>query len=323
MAAITLLDAGHILTTNGVHCSRSDCVLPICINSKVGNINKNSKTAKPKKRGRKPKKVRTVVGGMDNTVAMAKKRGRKPKKVKTVVDGMENTATMTENAELMLDQDMMEDLQDILARHASENTHCCPSSSSSSSFLDGMTNDAYDQGSASQPSFGQWGMQLVGNQPQSLELFHSRKVEETSRLSVVANAPFLAKGQTSHQVLSLNQPMVTHSSQFASAVPQDQNSPIISTPLITQPMNIQTSAHQGDSITGPFGYASADISRNARGGFNDQPAGTLLGILSLIFQVLDSPHTAELEEYYTSALQKALTEIQAAKCHAGLYMSKA
>lgn len=47
--------------------------------------------------------------------------------------------------------------------------------------------------------------------------------------------------------------------------------------------------------------------------YKSTKSGKLFEILSLIFQALEGPHTANLEEYYASALQKALHEIQAVK----------
>ena len=54
----------------------------------------------------------------------------------------------------------------------------------------------------------------------------------------------------------------------------------------------------------------SDASRSAK-------SGKLFEIPYLIFQALEGPHTANLEEHYASALQKALHEIQAVKslCH--------
>ena len=39
-------DPNHTITENGVHCSNSDCVLPMCINSKLGNLIKKSTDCK-------------------------------------------------------------------------------------------------------------------------------------------------------------------------------------------------------------------------------------------------------------------------------------
>lgn len=100
MAATTLPDADHVVTRNPVHYSKSYSVLPICVDSiKRGKNNSNRKTAKK----------------------TAKKRGRNPRKARTFVGEMENNA-MAGNAELLLDLQDIEDLQNILAQHASGNT---------------------------------------------------------------------------------------------------------------------------------------------------------------------------------------------------------
>ena len=39
-------DPNHTITQNGIHCSNSDCVLPMCINSKLGNLIKKSTDCK-------------------------------------------------------------------------------------------------------------------------------------------------------------------------------------------------------------------------------------------------------------------------------------
>ena len=39
-------DPNHTITENGVHCSNSDCALPMCINSKLGNLIKKSTDCK-------------------------------------------------------------------------------------------------------------------------------------------------------------------------------------------------------------------------------------------------------------------------------------
>ena len=71
------------------------------------------------------------------------------------------------------------------------------------------------------------------------------------------------------------------------------------------------SSPQIQFMAGEFESAS-EISRNPTSRM--ECTRKLFGILSLILQAFqDGPHTAELEGYYASALQKALTEIQHAK----------
>lgn len=324
MATAMLQDNDQDMMRHALHCSESDCVLPICINSKVGKIKQNTDKARVKKRGRRSRGVHTVDVGM-NTVA-AKEA----------------------NTELLWD-----DLDSILELHASENTHGHFGSSyqdTAAAILEpGTTHDplGYDQGSALQPSCGQRGIQLVRNQPQSIELCHSWM--ENPPYPVGRNSPRRVKStNTSRQFLSVNQRMVPHqtdSSEFATALLRAPNSQIRRTPLITPPISIpyapdircdanrgqheigtglplafteypkgnsQTvlTSHQLHSIAGKFGNAN-DINRNPPGGF--QPSVNVFRILSLILQAFDSPHTAELDECYTCALQNALAEIQAAK----------
>ena len=75
--------------------------------------------------------------------------------------------------------------------------------------------------------------------------------------------------------------------------------------VVTKPL-IQSgiAKHETDPLN------DSDASRSAK-------SGKLFEIPYFIFQALEGPHTANLEEHYASALQKALHEIQAVKslCH--------
>lgn len=321
MAATTLQVGDHTVSRNGIHCSKSDCVLSTCINSKIGKIKK------------------------DADAARAQKRKRSRGQVNTAESGMSSRVTKEQHTELFWD-----DIGSILEQYSFEdfrNTQTGSLYQDIAAILDGPTAaDPCEQGSAAPPSFGQHGMQLVRSQQQPW------MEEKNPSYPVVENSSCLVQStKTSRQFLSANQPMVTEqtgSSQCFRAVPQNSQ---ITNPMSTPPIDISSAydircdatrnrlgretrslegppftltdheyskrntqtclnSHQVYSTLGQNGNAS-DISRNPRGRFST--TGRLFGILSLIFQAFDAPHTAELEECYTSALQKALTEIQAAK----------
>lgn len=319
----SLPDADHAVTRNGANCSKSDSLLPVCVDSvKRGKIKRNGKTALEK---------------------TAKERGRIPyRKMKTVVGRMEEDVMAT-NAELLLDLQDLEDLQSILVQHASGNTMNSSFSYQDITAIHDGTTGSQDQGAASRPKFSQGEMQLVENQPQPFELLHSWMEEENPR---PANVSFLANGQTSRQFLSFNQPMVTQqteSSKFVTAsIPQ--NSQIARNSLVAQPISIPAVpdiCHDnangvelgiGASPVGMFPLPSREHLKETgqmalkthsiasqfaytpeKPVANSQSSGKLFGILSLILQALNNPHIEEFEECYTNALQKALTEIQAAK----------
>ena len=325
MAETTLQDGGdHILTSNGIRCSKSDCVLSTCINSKVGKIKKDSEAAMAQKRKRSSGKVNTVENGMGRSVE----------------NGMGRSVTKEQHTELF-----WEDLGSILEQHALEDFKDTYTGSFNPVLLDGAP---HEHGSVAQPSFGQREILLDRSQQQPW------MEEQTPRFPFVQSSScFVKSAKTSRQSLPASQQMVTeqtdYSSQFLSSVPKNSQItyPMTTAPTINIPSspdircdpthselgvgtssleglsstlteyhkgNTKTSlnSHQVYSTDGQFGsWNASDISRNPRG--RVRPMGRLFGILSLILQAFDGPHTAELEECYTSALQRALTEIQAAR----------
>lgn len=320
MAATTLQVGDHTVTRNGVHCSKSDCVLSTCINSKIGKIKKDTDAARAQKRKRSRRQVNTAESGMDSRVTKE-----------------QHTELFWEDIGTILDQHAFEDFRDTQTGSPYQDI---------AAIRDGTTTaDPHGQSSAAPPCFGQRGMQLVRSQPQPW-----MEEQNPSFPPVVQNSSCLVQSKkTSRQFLSANQPMVTEQTdprQYFTAVPQNsQITNAMTTPTMNIPSasdnccgatcsrlgigtrsleglpfilteyskgNTQTclNSHQVYSTVGQYGNTS-DISRNPRGRFH--PTRRLFGILSLILQAFDGPHTAELEECYTSALQKALTEIQAAK----------
>ena len=131
----SLPDTDHAVTRNGANCSKSDSMLPVCVDSvKRGKIKRNGKTALEK---------------------TAKKRGRIPyRKMKTVVGRMEEDVMAT-NAGLLLDLQDLEDLQSILVQHASGNTMNSSFSYQDITAIHDGTTGSQDQGAASRPRFGQ------------------------------------------------------------------------------------------------------------------------------------------------------------------------
>ena len=324
MASTTLLDADHVVTRNGVHCSKSDCVLPACVNRKLDKIINNGLKTEAKKINKELKKT-------------------------AVVTIMEDSATATEeNTKPLWEQDM-EDLQSILEKHTSEND--TPNEGGftyqeKASIVDKITSSYLPFPVSQQQNVGQ-GMQLDSK---NSEPFHFWMEEGLDVHECAMNSP---KAQSSHPCFSVDQPIAaqeTYSSKFSTAVPYTHDSQGTRNPLDQQPFsipsnpNVQYEAehriHPGigtrsaeavilldskypkeakrDTLNSNQTFPIAEQLGNVSGVNRDphrrfQSTRMLFRIFSLIFQALDSPRTAELEECYICALHKALTEIQAAK----------
>ena len=316
MAAKSLLeDSDH---TAGTPCSNKDCPHPICINSKVAKIKIDTDNKRANKRG-------------------SAGRGAAP-------EGEMNSAVSEDNMELW-----WQDLQSlgVLELPAAADIY-----NTAHATLNGRNDPENQHVPASLSCCWGHEMQFVRNdqpQPQPLGLFHWMG-EETLRSPAVQNssACLVETMKTcSRQILPVSQPMATEqtdpSCRFVTAAISSQDSQVMTiAPLmanIPPPPQIRYGANHGelgikgseaDLLQGPkinthttflsspqiqfmageFESAS-DISRNPTRRM--ECSRKLFGILSLILQAFDGPHTAELEGYYASALQKALTEIQHAK----------
>lgn len=311
MYATPLQNGDHTVTRNGhVHCSQQDCILPVCINSKVSKIKKHIDASSAKRRARNRGQVRTVEGKVQGS-----------------------TVTKEERTE-----QFWEDIESILKCNVSGDPEADSHYQHIVGNLDGVA-DPREQGSAEQSCFDQRGAQPVRSQPQPW-------IEGPNPHSLVGqncNSP-----KTSRQILTPNQPMETEQidlSHFLTALPQiyqvtnavitpsNSIAPASDTPYDATLSDFGTGATslEGfpinfiDSLTGKtqtglnsreawptVGQTGSDRGvRTPRGRF--QTMGKLFGILSQILQAFDGPYTAELEECYTSALQKALAEIQAVK----------
>lgn len=280
----------NTVTSSGVHCLRPDCVLPTCINAKVGKIKKNTDSSAAKKSRKSRALVNTAEGGIGSSV------------------------TKEQDAELFWG-----DLESILKQNVSVNTHNGSLYQDIAAIPDG-TADPHEQGSVSEPSFGQLRIQVVRNQPQLW------MQERNPRFSVVSNPSSVVDNtKISRQFLSVNQPIVTEQTDWS---PFSANNHVITPPSYS---------HSAPSLQYDVTYRNPGIGKSSLAGLNGPqvhstieqfentpdisinprrriyPMGKVFGILSLILQAFDSPHTAQLEECYTSALQKALSEIQAAK----------
>ena len=238
MSLAMLKDPNHTITENGVHCSNSDCVLPMCINSKLGNLIKKSTDRKR----------------AENSKA-------------TTDTSLKNAADCKMNS-VAANGDMEQwwrDLQSLgILDQFPSNTH------TDRPFLYEQNDSSPSQlGAILRPCFSQ-GIRVLGNQTQPC----IQQVHPGS--STVPNLPF-----------------------FGDGLYQDTQT-VVTNPLIQSGI----AKHETDPLN------DSDASRSAK-------SGKLFEILSLIFQALEGPHTANLEEHYTSALQKALHEIQAVKslCH--------
>ena len=253
--------------------------------------------------------------------------------VSNVEDIVDSTVTEEERTE-----QFWEDIESILKCNVSGNAEAGSRYQHIIGNLDGVA-DPSEQGSAAKSCFDQRGTQPVRTQPQPW-------IERPNPHSLVGQNYKSLK--TSRQILTANQPMETEQidlSHFLTAFPQISqmtNAVTISSNNTAPASDTPYDATRSDFGTGvtslegfPINFIDS-LKGKTQTGLNSRQAwsivdqtgsdpgvktprgrfqtmGKLFGILSQILQAFDGPYTAELEECYTSALQKALAEIQAAK----------
>ena len=271
MASAMLKDPSHTVTDDGVHCSDSNCVLPMCINSKLGKL---------------------ISNGTDNAGRAENVTGSTDMNLQTVIENGLGSATTEGHMELWW--------RDLESLGVLELPPTATDAHTDLPFLHGQNNPPKQMESALKPCLSQ-GMQLVRDQP------HSWMGEEPRSLAIQDLPCHEDSMNTSRQIFAVKQPMATSSSgssHFDAALLSQDSHVMAMNPLMT-------------NIPSQFGINEARRGLLGCSGYNDKhksgKSGKLFEILSLIFQAFDGPHTAHLEEYYASALQKALNEIQAAK----------
>ena len=264
MTSVMLKDPSHTVTDDGVHCSDSNCVLPMCINSKLGKLIKN---------------------GTDNAGRADNVTGSTDMNLQTVIENGMGSATTEGHMELWW--------RDLESLGVLEQPPMATDAHTDLPFLHGQNNPPNQMESALKPCLSQ-GMQLVRDQPHSWMADLNLPCLEDSIIN-------------SRQILSVKQPMATSSSgssHFNAALQSQDLQVMAMNPLMTNISSQLGINETGTGLSGCSGYTEMNKSGKS---------GKLFEILSLIFQAFEGPHTANLEELYASALEKALNEIRAAK----------
>lgn len=273
MAGALLEDPKHTITENGVHCSDPDCVISTCVNSKLSKLIRNDKN--------NDRSSNTLTGCADISIASA-------------MDGMDSAPTVADT-ELW-----WRDLQSLglLAQPAAD----FPFQDVTATKV-GWSRPHDPMVPAPQPCSGQ-GMQLVRNQPpsQPFGLFHPWTEERNSHPSVLQSQLVTILPSQDSQVMGIN-PQIPN---ISSAPQYNANRG----KFRTQEAGTIVKSHVNSGMAGKRSN-DCDVIKNQQGRL--KCTRKLFGILSLIFQAFDSPHIAELEEYYEDVLQKALIKIQVAK----------
>ena len=263
-----------------IPCSNNNCPNPICINAKLAKMrNMNTK-------GRRAGKRRSA----GKTVVLQK-------------SGMESSANEDER------EMMWQDLLGVLEMPTGENTNSAFSLQENTAYaiLDGQNDPQEEPITTSQSHRWDHEMQMLGNESETqFRSLHNWMEENNSRSQCIQKSPCAVKSSKpiSRSTVSVSQPsrmekagLNLHGTAAFSHDPQ-----VRLAPLVAKIPTIQSGGNGG---------IESDIARNPS--CRIQCMRKLFGILSLIFQAFEGPCTAEVEEHYTSALQRALDEINRAK----------